>query len=233
MRSAATGHWLQSFRARFVGLSRRSAAAALLVAALAVGSTAQAQRVKTETAIFAGGCFWCVEADFDKVPGVVTTISGYIGGHTPNPTYDQVADGDTGHAEAVRVEFDPARVSYATLVEYFWRIIDPLDPGGQFCDRGDAYRTAIFTEGQEQSRIAMESLKRLRDSGRFKADIKTEIVAATTFTTAEAEHQDFYRSRPLRYFSYRAGCGRDARVKKIWGDEAGGKSVLSQQVRSP
>lgn len=189
---------------------------------------ASAQRVPTESAIFAGGCFWCTEADFDKFPGVVSTTSGYIGGKTPNPTYEQVTRGNTGHAEAVRVDFDPTRVSYEKLVEFFWRTVDPLDAGGQFCDRGDSYRTAIFTMGPDQARIAAASLKALNDGGKLGAPIKTEIVAATAFTAAEDYHQDFYKKSPARYYSYRAGCGRDARLKQVWGDEAGGKAALSQ-----
>lgn len=197
---------------------------AMLVTALA---PALAQRIPTETAIFAGGCFWCTEADFDKVPGVISTTSGYTGGKTPNPTYQQVTRGGTGHAEAVRVEFDPSRVSYEKLVEIFWRTVDPLDAGGQFCDRGDSYRTAIFTQGPEQDRIAKASLEKLAGGNKLGQRIVTEIVQATTFTPAEAYHQDFYKKDPGRYYSYRAGCGRDARLKALWGEEAGGKPLMN------
>lgn len=204
---------------RFLALS--------LAMVVSVAAPATAQRIKSETAIFAGGCFWCTEADFDKVPGVISTTSGYIGGRTPNPTYQQVTRGDTGHAEAVRIEYDPSRVTYEKLVEFFWRTVDPLDAGGQFCDRGDSYRTAIFTQGAEQDRVAKASLKKLSDSNRLGRPIVTEIVPATTFTAAEDYHQDFYKKDPGRYYSYRAGCGRDARLKKLWGDEAGGKPLLN------
>jgi methionine-S-sulfoxide reductase len=178
-----------------------------------------------ETATFAGGCFWCVEADFQKVDGVVSVVSGFMGGKTPNPTYKQVVMGGTGHAEAVQLKFDPKKVSYQRLVDIFWRTIDPLDAGGQFCDRGDSYRTVIFTNSDAQKKIAEDSKAGLDASGRFKQKIATEIVAAGPFTPAEDYHQNFHVKDPGRYYSYRAGCGRDARVKALWGAEAGGKLV--------
>jgi peptide-methionine (S)-S-oxide reductase len=197
---------------------------------LAFTIPASAQRVADappppgiEIATFAGGCFWCVEADFDKVDGVTATISGYMGGRTTNPTYKQVSAGGTGHAEVVQIQFDPKKVTYQRLLQIFWRTIDPLDAGGQFCDRGDVYRTAIFTHSDDQKRLADASKTALTDSGRFKTPIVTEITPASTFTRAEDYHQDFYTKDPGRYYSYRAGCGRDQRVKALWGAEAGGK----------
>ena len=172
-------------------------------------------------ATFAGGCFWCMEAPFDKVPGVVSTTSGYAGGREKNPTYEQVAGGGTGHAEALQVAYDPGRVSYAQLVEVFWRNVDPTDRGGQFCDRGAQYRTAVFYEGDTQKRAAEESKRALEASGRLPKPIVTEIVPLDAFYPAEDYHQDFYRKNALRYMTYRAGCGRDRRLKELWGDEAG------------
>jgi peptide methionine sulfoxide reductase msrA/msrB len=172
-------------------------------------------------ATFAGGCFWCVEAPFDKVPGVVSTTSGYAGGRVKDPTYEQVSGGSTGHAEVVQVAYDPARVSYERLVEIFWRNVDPTDAGGQFCDRGNQYRTAIFYEDEAQKRAAEESKRALGASGRLKKPIVTAIVPLEAFYPAEDYHQDFYRKSPLRYNGYRAGCGRDRRLKELWGKEAG------------
>jgi peptide-methionine (S)-S-oxide reductase len=174
-------------------------------------------------ATFAGGCFWCVESDFDKVDGVLETVSGFMGGRTKNPTYQQVSAGGTGHAESVQVTYDPRKVSYARLLDVFWRSIDPLDAGGQFCDRGDQYRTAIFTHTAEQQRLAEASKKALDDSKRFKQPIVTQITPAGEFTKAEEYHQKYYKNNPIRYHYYRASCGRDARLKALWGAEAGGK----------
>lgn len=173
-----------------------------------------------EIATFAGGCFWCVESDFDKVEGVLQTVSGYMGGTTAHPTYRQVAAGGTGHAEVVRVAYDPARVSYAKLLDVFWHAVDPYDPRGQFCDRGDPYRTAIFTHTDAQRREAEASKQRLAETGPLKKPIATEITAAGAFTQAEDYHQDYYQKNPLRYRYYRAGCGRDARLEQIWGKRA-------------
>jgi peptide methionine sulfoxide reductase msrA/msrB len=162
-----------------------------------------------------------VEPPFDKVPGVVSTTSGYAGGRVKNPTYEQVSGGSTGHAEVVQVAFDPARVSYEQLVEIFWRNVDPTDPGGQFCDRGSQYRSAIFYEGEAQKRAALESKRALEASGRLKKPIVTGIAPLEAFYPAEGYHQDFCRKSPVRYNSYRAGCGRDRRLEELWGDEAG------------
>jgi peptide-methionine (S)-S-oxide reductase len=170
---------------------------------------------KTATATFAGGCFWCVEADFDKVPGVISTTSGYIGGHTANPTYEDVGRGGTGHAEAVEIVYDPAKVSYEKLLDVFWRNIDPLVKDRQFCDRGDQYRTAIFYHGEAQKQAA-EATKKMVEA-RFKQPIETQIVAAGPFTKAEDYHQDYYLKNPVRYKFYRFNCGRDARLEELWG----------------
>jgi peptide-methionine (S)-S-oxide reductase len=178
-----------------------------------------ASAAKTESAIFAGGCFWCVESDFDKVPGVLATTSGYIGGRKPNPTYAEVSAGGTGYAEAVKVEFDPARVSYAQLVEYFWKTIDPTVKDQQFCDVGAQYRSGIYPLDAQQLKVAEVSRSALEKSKPFRAPIVTEIVPAGTFYPAEEYHQDYYLKNPIRYNYYRRGCGRDARLKQLWGDK--------------
>jgi peptide-methionine (S)-S-oxide reductase len=183
-----------------------------LIASAAGQGTATPQ---TATAIFAGGCFWCVEADFDKVAGVVSTTSGYIGGRSANPSYEEVSRGGTGHAEAVEIVYDPAKVTFAKLLDVFWRNIDPLARDRQFCDRGDQYRTAIFYHGEEQKRAAEASKSTVEK--RFKQPIATEIVAAGTFTKAEDYHQDYYLKNPVRYKFYRFNCGRDARLEELWG----------------
>ena len=167
------------------------------------------------TAIFAGGCFWCVEADFDKVDGVLSTISGYIGGQTANPSYEEVVRGGTGHAEAVEIAFDPAKVTYQKLLDVFWRNIDPLAKDRQFCDRGDQYRSAIFYRGDEQRRAAETSKAAVQ--AKFKQPVHTELVAAGQFYKAEDYHQDFYLKNPVRYKFYRFNCGRDARLEELWG----------------
>jgi peptide-methionine (S)-S-oxide reductase len=194
--------------------------AALALAALAFmsGPTgAQPTAQATAKATFAGGCFWCVEADFDKVRGVVSTTSGYIGGTVANPSYKQVSAKTTGHAEAVEIVFDPALVSYEQLLEYFWRTIDPTTKDRQFCDSGSPYRTAIFTHGPQQAAAAQASLAALEKSKPFKAPIVTTIEPAGTFYPAEAYHQDYYRKNPVRYQYYRASCGRDLRLQQLWG----------------
>jgi len=173
------------------------------------------QPEKTATATFAGGCFWCVEADFDKVEGVISTTSGYIGGRTTNPTYEEVSRGGSGHAEAVEIVYDPAKVSYQKLLDVFWRNIDPLVNDRQFCDRGDQYRSAIFYHGDEQRRLAEASMTAVQ--ARFKQPIQTQIVAAGAFHKAEDYHQDYYLKNPIRYQFYRFNCGRDARLEELWG----------------
>jgi len=173
-----------------------------------------------EIATFAGGCFWCVESDFDKVDGVTATISGYTGGHVKNPTYHQVSDGASGHAESVEVHYDPARVSYARLLDVFWHSIDPTVKDQQFCDVGHQYRTAIFYHNDEQRRLAEASRAALERSKPFKEPIVTEIVPASAFYPAEEYHQDFYKKNPVRYNFYRYNCGRDQRLEALWGTAA-------------
>jgi len=202
---------------------RRALAALAAVAALALAATVTAQEKKFATAIFAGGCFWCMEQPFDVLDGVISTTSGYTGGMRLNPTYEQVSSGTTGHTEAVRIEYDPAKVSYEKLLYVFWRNIDPLTANAQFCDHGTQYRSGIYPLDDEQRRLAEASKTELEKSGRFKsAKIVTEIVPAAQFWPAEDYHQDYYRKNPVRYQFYRAGCGRDARLQALWGDEAGG-----------
>jgi peptide-methionine (S)-S-oxide reductase len=189
---------------------------AFVQGALGQGAPAQpAAPPDTATATFAGGCFWCVEADFDKVAGVVSTTSGYTGGRTTNPSYAEVSRGGTGHAEAVEIVYDPAKVSYEKLLDVFFHNIDPLVKDRQFCDRGDQYRTAIFYRGEEQHQLA-EAAKSTVEK-RFKQPVATEIVAAGPFIRAEDYHQDYYLKNPLRYKFYRFSCGRDTRLEELWG----------------
>ena len=171
------------------------------------------------TAVFAGGCFWCTESDFEKLPGVVEVISGYAGGQEPDPTYEQVSAGITGHLESVQVRYDPGRISYEQLLDWFWRHIDPTDGGGQFVDRGGQYRSAIFYADDNQRKLAEESKRRLADSGVFAGPIVTEILPLTAFYPAEEYHQDYYKNNPIRYNFYRHNSGRDRFLKKTWGGE--------------
>ncbi len=172
---------------------------------------------KLEKATFAGGCFWCMEPPYDKLDGVISTTSGYCGGKEKNPTYKQVSAGGTGHAEAVEIVYDPSRISYAELLDVFWRNVDPTQKDGQFADTGAQYRTAIFYHNEEQRRLAETSKKELGNSGRFNKEIVTEIVAATPFYRAEEYHQDYYKKNPLRYKFYRYGSGRDDYLVRKWG----------------
>ncbi len=171
---------------------------------------------QTQIAIFAGGCFWCVESDFDKVPGVTETVSGYIGGHLKNPTYEQVSAGGTGHTEAVKITFDPKKISYEKLLDIFWRSIDPTTKDRQFCDVGDQYRSGIFHLSSEQKKLAEQSKAELDKNKPFKESIVTEITQATKFYPAEEYHQNYYQKNPLRYKYYRYSCGRDKRVTELW-----------------
>ncbi len=204
---------------------RRLLLAALLtltvIPALALAQAPAAKSAPTSTtnakAIFAGGCFWCMEAPFDKLPGVTATTSGYIGGTVKNPTYEQVSSGRTGHTEAVQVEYDPAKVSYDKLLQVFWMNIDPTVRNAQFCDHGTQYRSGIFYLGDEQRKLAEASKTALLKSKPFKQDIVTEITKASEFYAAEDYHQDYYQKNPVRYKVYRNGCGRDARLKELWG----------------
>ncbi len=189
--------------------------------AISIASQAQAPAPATGKAIFAGGCFWCVESDFDKLPGVISTTSGYIGGTVANPTYQQVSAKVTGHAEAVEIAYDPKKVTYERLVEYFWHTIDPTTRDRQFCDSGSPYRSAIFALDADQLKIAQASKAALEKSKPFKEPVVTEVVLATKFYSAEDYHQDYYLKNPVRYKYYRNGCGRDARLKELWGDKAG------------
>jgi len=170
-------------------------------------------------AVFAGGCFWCMESPFDELPGVVETESGYTGGNVPNPTYEMVSSGKSGHMEALRVVYDPAKVTYEQLLEVYWRNVDPTDDGGQFCDRGPQYRSAVFVADDAERAAAEKSRARLeKDKG---IRIVTQILPRAEFYAAEEYHQDYYKKNPLRYHFYRQGCGRDRRLKQVWGAEAG------------
>jgi peptide-methionine (S)-S-oxide reductase len=187
-------------------------AVSLFDAALAAGSPP----ARTEMAIFAGGCFWCLEADMEKLPGVIAAESGYIGGRTANPTYEQVSSGGTGHTEAVRVIYDPARIAYPQLLDYFWHHIDPTVKDRQFCDVGTQYRSGIYYRNEAERQAAEASRHALLKTGKL-AHIYTEIAAASTFYPAETYHQDYYKKNPIRYTYYRKSCGRDARVEAVWG----------------
>jgi peptide-methionine (S)-S-oxide reductase len=189
----------------------------LSLAALLLSLGSHAGQDDSAVAVFAGGCFWCTEADFDKLPGVLETTSGYIGGSIENPTYEEVSSGRSGHIEAVQVRFDPRQTSYAKLLEAFWPTIDPVNGNGQFCDNGPQYRSAIFYLDAEQQRLAEASKTALAASGRLQQPIATVILAATTFYAAEDYHQDYHTKNPLRYRYYRHGCGRDQRLQALWG----------------
>ena len=201
----------------------RTVLISIVFAAVACSASARDEAPASESAeravaVFAGGCFWCTESDFDKVPGVLSTTSGYIGGRVENPTYEQVSGGGTGHIESVQVVYDPRRVSYPALVDHFFRTIDPLDGGGQFCDRGSQYRSAIFVADEQQRRIAEETKAKLAKA--LPKPIATEILPAARFYPAEDYHQDYYKKNPVRYRFYRLNCGRDSRLKKVWGEDA-------------
>jgi peptide-methionine (S)-S-oxide reductase len=185
---------------------------------LLAGQTVTAAAAEKSVAIFAGGCFWCVESDFDKVPGVISTTSGYIGGAASTAAYKKVTAGGTGHYEAVRIVFDPSKVTYDRLLHIFWRSVDPTDPGGQFCDRGDSYKTAIFATSDAQAKLARKSKSKAQAA--LGKTIVTPIRSAGKFYAAEGYHQNYYQRNPTRYKIYRYGCGRDARIKELWGSEA-------------
>lgn len=189
-------------------------------ALLAVALLAAAPAVLAAEAVatFAGGCFWCTESDFEKVPGVTSVVSGYTGGHKAGPSYEDVSAGGTGHAESVEVRFDPARVSYAQLLEHYWHSVDPTVKDRQFCDEGTQYRTAIFVHDAEQRRLAEATKAQVEQQLGVK--VYTEIADAGRFYPAEEYHQDYYRKNPVRYRWYRNGCGRDARLQQVWGAAA-------------
>ncbi|OBQ54073.1 peptide-methionine (S)-S-oxide reductase MsrA [Halodesulfovibrio spirochaetisodalis] len=189
----------------------------LLLAGVLLNFSTQASAAPQATAIFAGGCFWCMQPAFDKVPGVTKTIVGYTGGTTQNPTYEQVSTGTTGHFEAIKVIYDPKKVSYEKLLDVYWHNIDPFDTNGQFCDIGSTYRSAIFYENSAQEMLA-DSTKNDVEK-RFKRSVATKVLKAGAFWPAEDYHQDYYMKNPVRYKFYRYRCGRDARLKNVWGDE--------------
>jgi peptide-methionine (S)-S-oxide reductase len=193
----------------------------LIGVALAVLTVGVASAANQEKAIFAGGCFWCMEAPFDKLPGVVSVTPGYTGGSKKNPTYKEVSAGGTGHAEVVQVVYDPSKISYRALLDVFWRNIDPTVSDRQFCDVGHQYRAAIFYSGEEQRRSALQSKSALEKNKPFREPVVTEIVPASEFYPAEEYHQHYYKKNPLRYNYYRNACGRDKRLKELWGGGSG------------
>ena len=192
--------------------------AGVVLAILAAGPACAAD---SEKVIFAGGCFWCMEAPFDKLPGVVSVVTGYTGGQKKNPTYQEVSTGNTGHTEAVQIVYDPSKISYSALLTVFWHNIDPTVTDRQFCDVGHQYRAAIFYRGEEQHKSALKSKAALEKSRPFREPVMTEITEAKEFYPAEEYHQHYYKKNPLRYSYYRSGCGRDKRLKELWGSDAG------------
>lgn len=203
-----------------IGLALATATALALVVHAGAGKTPAATQPTSSTAVatFAGGCFWCMEPPFDKLDGVISTTSGYTGGNVDKPTYKQVSRGSTGHTEAVQIVYDPGRVSFVELLDVFWRNIDPTNANGQFCDWGTQYRSEIFFHDEEQRKLATGSKTALEELKPFKEPVVTQITAATTFWPAEDYHQDYYMKNPVRYKFYRHGCGRDKRLKELWGD---------------
>jgi peptide-methionine (S)-S-oxide reductase len=220
--------WNLSPDGRVVRRHKETIVRSRLLSALVLGFVflslcTEARGAGSETAIFAGGCFWCEESAFEDLPGVTSVTSGYTGGTTVNPTYEEVSSGRTGHAESAKVVYDPDKISYEKLLDVYWHNIDPLQKDGQFCDHGTQYRTAIFYLNESQKRAAEASKAKLEQDPRFKGKtFATQIVAASTFYPAEEHHQNFCKVNPARYAVYREGCGRDARLKQIWGAEAGG-----------
>jgi len=205
-------------------MNKRIVVSVFLVSLLAIGVAGAAGNakpgtdgLKLEKATFAGGCFWCMEEALDKVDGVVSTTSGYTGGRKANPTYEDVSAGGTGHAEAVEILYDPAKVTYAKILDVFWRNIDPTQPNAQFCDHGNQYRSAIFYHGETQKRLAEDSKNALEKSKSLAGTIATEIAPAAAFYAAEEYHQNFYQKNPVRYKVYKYGCGRAQRLAELWG----------------
>jgi peptide-methionine (S)-S-oxide reductase len=184
----------------------------------------------TKIATFAGGCFWCMEPPFDKLDGVISTVSGYTGGRTVDPTYEEVSSGTTGHAESLQVTYDPSKIGYENLLDVFWHNIDPLASDRQFCDIGEQYRSAIFYHDDEQKRLAEASKRALEQSERFQQPIATQVVAVEPFYPAEEYHQDYYKKNPIRYKFYRYKCGRDERLKELWGE---GRPSTASAVSRP
>jgi len=173
---------------------------------------------KLESVVLGGGCFWCIEADYEKLDGVVDVVSGYAGGHVKNPTYKQVSAGGSGHIEVVKVTYDANKINYSQILDYFWRHIDPTRDDGQFCDRGSQYRPAIFYQDETQKKLAIASAKQIEQTKPFEQPLKVELIQASTFYPAEDYHQDYYKKNPIRYNFYRYNCGRDARVEQLWGE---------------
>jgi peptide-methionine (S)-S-oxide reductase len=200
----------------FKAIFRRLAIAAALTLPLLAGAQAVKTAPAPAVATFGGGCFWCVEEAFDKVPGVISTTSGYMGGQLKNPTYPQVSTGTTGHNEVVQVAYDPAKVSYAQLLDAFWRNIDPTQANGQFCDHGPQYRSEIFVHDEAQRKAAEASKAALQKNKPFAGEIRTLITRASEFYAAEDYHQDYYKKNPVRYNYYKTSCGRQARLKELW-----------------
>lgn len=196
-------------------------AAMVGLSAVLVTHGAVTSAMNLEKATFAGGCFWCMEHPFDEIPGVASVTSGYTGGWKKNPTYEEVSSGGTGHAESVHVLYDPAQVSYEKLLNVFWHNIDPTAKDRQFCDAGHQYRSAIFYHNEEQRRLALHSKTQMEKNKPFKGPVVTEIVQASAFYPAEEDHQHYYKKNPIRYKFYRYRCGRDQRLKELWGDAAG------------
>jgi len=192
----------------------------LAVVLLATTLNTLAEDSNTEIAIFAGGCFWCMEPPYDKLDGVISTTSGYTGGHKADPTYKQVSAGGTGHTEAIQIEYDPAKISYEELLVVFWKNIDPTTSDRQFCDQGSQYRSGIFFLNEAQKSAAEKSLKTIQQTKPFDEAVVTEITSASTFYPAEEYHQDYYQKNPLRYKYYRYSCGRDQRLEQLWGEAA-------------
>jgi peptide-methionine (S)-S-oxide reductase len=191
------------------------------LSAMLISVTTVRAATDLEKATFAGGCFWCMEHPFDEIPGVVSVTSGYTGGQKKNPTYEEVSSGGTGHAESVQVIYDPTKVTYEKLLKVFWHNIDPTAKDRQFCDSGHQYRSAIFYHNEEQHRLALQSKAELEKNKTFRGPVVTEIVPATEFYPAENYHQHYYKKNPIRYKYYRFSCGRDQRLKELWGNEAG------------
>ena len=199
------------------GVALSAALVINVVVQRAEADTDAAKNTSQAEAIFAGGCFWCMEPPYDKVEGVISTISGYTDGHKENPTYKEVSSGTTGHTEAIKITYDPKKVSYQQLLDIFWRNIDPVTPNRQFCDGGTQYRSGIYYLDDNQKNLAEKSKAAIENSGVLAKEIVTEIKAASTFYPAEEYHQDYYLKNPVRYKFYRYNCGRDQRLEEIWG----------------
>ncbi len=209
------------FDSIYRGLFNQWTRAVLAVMMVVLGFESACLAQATQKATFAGGCFWCMEPPFEKLSGVIAVVSGYTGGSQENPTYEQVSAGETGHAEAIQIEFNPEKISYAQLLEVFWRNIDPTTANRQFCDSGSQYRSGVFFHDKDQEQLARESLRKISESQQLKSPVVTEVQEFKKFYPAEEYHQDFYKKQPDHYYRYRAGCGRDRRLNEIWGASPG------------